>query len=100
VPERFVDKRCHIGDWGGDTIIGKHRQSASLTLVERKTLYTIIARIPGKKADVSADNMIESVLPIVNRCKTLTLGNGLKFSGHERIAESLGLTVYFAHSYS
>jgi IS30 family transposase len=31
-----VDKRCRIGDWGGDTIIGKNRQSALLTLVKEK----------------------------------------------------------------
>ena len=95
-----VDQRCRIGDWEGDTIIGKNRQSALLTLVERKTLYTIIVKISGKKADVLADNMIESVSPIMDRFKTLTLDNGLEFSDHERIAKSLGLRVYFAHPYS
>ena len=95
-----VDQRCRIGDWEGDTIIGKNRQSALLTLVERKTLYTIIVKISGKKADVLADNMIESVSPIMDRFKTLTLDNGLDFSDHERLAKSLSLRVYFAHPYS
>jgi IS30 family transposase len=95
-----VDQRCRIGDWEGDTIIGKNRQSALLTLVERKTLYTIIVKISGKKTDVLADNMIESVSPIMDRFKTLTLDNGLEFSDHERIAKSLGLRIYFAHPYS
>lgn len=35
-----VTQRGRIGDWKGDTIIGKGRQSALLTMVERKTLYT------------------------------------------------------------
>ena len=95
-----VDQRCRIGDWEGDTIIGKNRWSALLTLVERKTLYTIIVKISGKKADVLADNMIESVSPIMDRFKTLTLDNGLEFSDHERIAKSLSLRIYFAHPYS
>jgi IS30 family transposase len=64
-----------------------------LTLVERKTLYTIIVKISGKKADVLADNMIESVSPIMDRFKTLTLDNGLEFSGHKCLAN-------FAHPYS
>ena len=97
----MLDERCRIGDWEGDTIIGKkignNRQSALLNLVEKKTLYTIIVNISGKKADVLADNMIESVLPIMDRFKTLTLDNSLEFSDYEPIAESLGLTVYFAH---
>lgn len=39
---RSVDRRQRIGDWEGDTVIGKNRKSALLTLVERKTLYTVI----------------------------------------------------------
>jgi IS30 family transposase len=68
-----------------------------LALVEKKTLYTIIVKISSKKADVLADNMIESVSPIMDRIKTLTLENGLEFSDHKRIAKSLDLRVYFAH---
>ena len=37
-----VDRRNRIGDWEGDTIIGKDRQSALITLVERKSLYSVI----------------------------------------------------------
>lgn len=37
-----VAQRSRIGDWEGDTIIGKVRKSALLTMVERKTLYTVI----------------------------------------------------------
>jgi IS30 family transposase len=95
-----VDQRCRIGDWEGDTIRGRNRQSALLTLAERKTLHTLIIKISGKKGDVLADNMIESVLPIMDRLRTLPLDNGLEFSDHECIAESLGLTIYFAHPYS
>ncbi|OOZ36337.1 hypothetical protein BOW51_07730, partial [Solemya velesiana gill symbiont] len=37
-----VDRGTGIGDWEGDTVIGKGRKSALLTMVERKTLYTVI----------------------------------------------------------
>lgn len=36
----IVDQRRRIGDWEGDTVMGKGRKSALLTMVERKTLYT------------------------------------------------------------
>jgi len=37
-----VEQRTRIGDWEGDTVMGKGRKSALLTMVERKTLYTVI----------------------------------------------------------
>lgn len=96
----IVDRRSRIGDWEGDTIIGKGRQSAMLTLVERKTLYTVIVKLSGKRADLLADALIEEMSDIEDRVKTITFDNGLEFSEHERIATNLNCKVYFAHPYS
>ncbi len=38
----IVEQKARIGDWEGDTVIGKGHKGALLTLVERKTLYTLI----------------------------------------------------------
>lgn len=95
-----VDSRSRIGDWEGDTIIGKGRQSALLTMVERKTLYTVIVRLTGKRADLLAQAAIENMLPLKDKVKTITLDNGLEFSGHEMIAEALEADIYFAHPYA
>lgn len=95
-----VDLQKRIGDWEGDTIIGNNRQSALLILVERKTLYTVIVKTSGKKADILADNTIKALKPLSDRFKTLTLDNGLEFADHQRIAKSLGIKIYFAHPYS
>ncbi len=46
----FVDKKERIGDWEGDTIMGKDKKSVLLTLVDRKTLYTIIVKLDSKRA--------------------------------------------------
>jgi IS30 family transposase len=54
----FIDTRPVIVDCyhvlaiegGGDTIIALGRQSAFLTLVERKTLYTVVMKLDGKHA--------------------------------------------------
>lgn len=96
----IVDSRGRIGDWEGDTIIGKNRQSALLTLVERKTLYTVMVRLQGKQASQLADRAIEHMEPLIHRIKTLTLDNGLEFADHPRISERLGVKVYFAHPYA
>ncbi len=48
---KCVDKKQRIGDWEGDTIVGKDHKSALLTLVERKSLFTIIIKLEDKTAE-------------------------------------------------
>ncbi|EMF0898152.1 IS30 family transposase [Enterobacter hormaechei] len=95
-----VDRRSRIGDWEGDTIIGKGRKGVLLTMVERKTLYTVIVRLTGKRADLLAAAAIEHLASLKARIKTITLDNGLEFSGHEDIAKGLEADIYFAHPYA
>lgn len=97
---KVVERRRRIGDWEGDTIIGKGRQSALLTLVERKTLYTVIARLTGKRADLLVEAAVKAMKPIASRIHTLTLDNGLEFAQHEKIAKQLKTSIYFAHPYA
>jgi IS30 family transposase len=96
----IVESRARVGDWEGDTIIGKGRRSAMLTLVERKTLYSVIVRLSGKRATQLADALIQAMTGLKSKIKTLTFDNGLEFSEHQRIAEALKAKVYFAHPYS
>lgn len=94
-----VDRRNRIGDWEGDTVMGRQRKSALLTMVERKTLYTVIARLTGKRADLLADVAIDSMRNMKEKVKTITLDNGLEFAAHEEIARGLAADIYFAHPY-
>jgi transposase, IS30 family len=55
----IVETRTRIGDWEGDTVIGKGRNGAPLTLVERKTLYTVVARLGGKHAGLLAQAAVK-----------------------------------------
>jgi IS30 family transposase len=96
----IVESRNRIGDWEGDTIMGKNRKSALLTLVERKTLYTVIVRLDGKNAEQLAEAAIKTMSAYRAQMKTITLDNGLEFARHETIAESLGVDIYFAHPYA
>ncbi len=96
----IVDRRTRVGDWEGDTIMGKGRKSALLTMVERKTLYTVIVRLAGKQSNLLADAAIESLARIKSKIKTITFDNGLEFASHERIAAGLEADIYFAHPYA
>lgn len=95
-----VDRCNRVGDWEGDTVIGKGRKGALLTMVERKTLYTVIVRLTGKKSDLLADAAVAHMAHLKDRVKTITFDNGLEFAGHEEIAKGLAADVYFAHPYA
>jgi len=95
-----VDKKSRIGDWEGDTVIGKGRKNAFVTMVERKTLYLVVKRIESKHADITAGALIESMMPLKDSVLTITLDNGKEFAQHERVSEQLGADIYFAHPYS
>ena len=95
-----VNEKSRIGDWEGDTIIGKGHKGALLTLVERKTLYTIIVPLEGKVASKLREALIQVLKPIKNRVHTLTFDNGKEFAEHEEMAKALEAEVYFAHPYA
>ena len=82
----IVARRSPIGDWKGDTIIERNHKSALLMLVERKTLYTVIARLLGKRADLLAETAIEEMKKLSASVRTITLDNGLEFAQHADIA--------------
>lgn len=90
----IVDKKSRFGDWEGDTIMGKGRKSALLTLVERKSLYTIIAKLDGKHAEPLAQQMVSHMKPFKNQVKVITLDNGLEFSAHQKIAGALWMQTF------
>ena len=95
-----VDQRTRIGDWEGDTVMGKGRKSALLTMVERKTLYTLIVRLTGKRADLLAKAAVTHMADMKSKVETITFDNGLEFADHATIAEGLGADIYFAHPYA
>jgi transposase, IS30 family len=95
-----VERRTRVGDWEGDTIMGKGRKSALLTMVERKTLYTVIVRLTGKRADLLAEAAVKHMAELSSKVKTITFDNGLEFAAHTTIAKGLTADIYFAHPYA
>lgn len=97
---KVVDKKSRVGDWEGDTIIGKGHKGVLMTLVERKTLYTVIVPLSSKHAGQLAQATIDAMKDEQERVLTITYDNGKEFSEHETIAQALQAKTYFAHPYS
>jgi len=97
---RIVERRIRVGDWEGDTVIGKNHQGALVTLVDRKSKLTLIGKVDRYSAEAVKQTIISLMEMLPRRNYTLTVDNGKEFSGHESVAETLGIKVYFADPYS
>jgi len=95
----IVAAKTRIGDWEGDTVIGKNHQGALVTLADRVSRYTLAGLVKSKHAD-SVTAVIQSLfVPHKDRCHTITFDNGKEFAGHEALAANLDADIYFAHPY-
>jgi len=97
---KVVDEKTRIGDWEIDLVIGKGHSGALVTIVERKTKFTVSMRINDKTAETVTAATIALLTPFKDSVLTITADNGKEFAYHERIAKALGAKVYFADPYS
>lgn len=96
----IVDQKSRVGDWEGDTIIGKNHCGAVATLVERKTKFTVLAAPKTKRARPVRMSVERALAPFKNRVHTITYDNGLEFAEHRKMAKTLSAKIYFAHPYA
>lgn len=95
-----INRRCRYGDWEGDTLVGKGRRSALLTMVERKSGFTRLGKVRGMKSapTIRVARRRMKDLPKSLR-RSVTFDNGKEFSEHQQLTEQLGMKVYFAEPY-
>jgi len=96
-----VETREEFGHWEGDTIIGKGRNSAVLTLVGRKTNKGFMLYLKDRRACsvMKAFSYLSDELKGTRLFKTVTFDNGSEFADCSKL-ESDGIGVYFARPYS
>ncbi len=96
----IVKEKTRVGDFEIDTIIGSNRYGAITTAVDRVTYLTKIS-LPTRKFPQEVEAEITRILaPIKDKILTITSDNGLEFTNHKNISESLECDYYFCHPYS
>ena len=95
----IVADKARLGDWEADTIIGKKHQQAIVSLVERQSKLTRLAKVERNTEAAVKQAIIEMLDPLADCVHTITSDNGREFAAHEAIAEALGAEFYFAHPY-
>lgn len=96
----IVKKRGRIGDWEGDTIVGKERTKQILTHVERKSGLLLADKLEFSTAEETKIKTVErfKTIPKKKKC-TLTYDNGTTFSEYEMTERKTGIEIYFAWPY-
>jgi transposase, IS30 family len=96
-----VDERLVPGHWEGDLIKGAGNKSQVGTLVERKTLFTLLVQVPQATAQCTA-NAFAGVLGRVDAQMrlSLTYDQGREMAEHLLLSRLTGMDVYFAHPHS
>ena len=95
-----VEQRVRIGDWEGDTIVGKGHRQAIVSLTERFSRFTLLHKVERATAPAVSAAIIEQLKPLAAWVFTLTTDNGKEFAWHQQIAATLQAEYYFAHPYA
>jgi len=95
-----VDRRRRFGDWEVDTIIGKGHQQALVSLTERKSRLSLLAKVARRCANTVATAITTLLKSLRLPLHTLTSDNGKEFARHETIAQALNIRFFFAHPYA
>lgn len=97
----IVAAQGRVGDWEGDTVIGKNHKCPLATFVERSTLYTAAALMPDKRAE-SLNNAAKTALKGIDSklLHTLTVDNGKEFAAFKALEAALEVEIYFARPYT
>lgn len=96
-----ANDRLLPGHWEGDFIKGAGNHSAVGTLVDRYSLFLMLARMEDCTAPAALTGFTTAFAPLDPALKqTLTYDQGKEMALHARLAESTGLAIYFADPHS
>jgi transposase, IS30 family len=97
----IVAARRRFGDWEGDTIVGRGQRGSLVSLVERKSGFTLLAQVPDRRAETVCGVIAKrfAALPKTLR-RTATFDNGKEFAEHRQLSAATGLAIFFARPYA
>ena len=95
-----ADSRAVPGHWEGDLLMGKERQSAIGTLVERTTRLTLLVQLSAKDAAAVRQAFAKAFSNIPKTfAKTLTYDRGSEMKEHTLFTKETKIKVYFADAH-
>ena len=93
----IIEQRGRLGDFEGDTVLGPPGSGGVVTLVDRQSRYTLLAKVPSKQSNRIAKRIRDRLGSLDDeQRRSLTFDNGTEFARCPRLEATLGVAVYFA----
>ena len=95
-----VERRGRIGDFEGDTLMGRDKRVRIVSFVDRRTGYLIAFLLPRMNARLVTSLSLKHFRKIPRKKKkTITFDNGIEFSDWENLEKKSRMTIYFCYPY-
>lgn len=94
-----AENKSRLGHLEIDTVHGSSDQHSIVTLVDRKSKFTIIGKIKNRTTAELNRKVIELIEKQVNQVKTITSDNGTEFHQYKLVEEATGSKFYFCTPY-
>jgi len=96
-----ASNRTRHGHWEGDTVEGAGKSAYIVSLVDRKSRFTLLGKAKNKSQDVVGD-VVKRLLKRLAKAlrRSATFDNGTEFNGLDAVEAATGVTIYFADPYS
>jgi transposase, IS30 family len=94
---RAAERRTEVGHWEGDTMLGAGQAAPCvLSLVERKTGYLVLGKLPRRSSAAVNRRARGLILAQPRAVQTLTVDNGTEFHEYAALERATATRVYFA----
>jgi transposase, IS30 family len=95
-----ADLKTEIGHWESDTVIGANHTGIIATHVDKASKFLLAGLAKNKSVQQINQVTIELFEQIgATFRKTMTFDNVREFCGHQKLADTLGLSCFFANPY-
>ncbi len=93
-----ANERQRVGHWERDLMLGKRGSGAILTIVDRKTQYTLLERLKTTFAHETNLATAKAIKRSNLKCNTITNDNGHEFGEFWVLEKTINAPVYFTHA--
>ena len=94
-----ADNRSRLGHWEIDTVMGSHDGHCIVTLVERKTRYSLIGKLRARTTAELNGKVIKLIEREMRLVRTITADNGTEFHQFRKIESATHALFYFCAPY-
>ena len=96
---KAAENKTRVGHIEIDTVFGARDHHCIVTMVDRKSKFTIIGKLEDKSKESLNKKVTELIKRETRKIRTITADNGTEFHGYKIIENKANVKFYFANPY-